>query len=116
MRNTHKKCLKVISFFKYIDNFVEKYTDTTSFILITVGGILATIAVGALPHGGTTNGYSFVYIKYPILLKEGLLGVTLGFVIQLYENLIVVHKLNKKEVKPWLTTAFILLVVLVLFN
>jgi hypothetical protein len=105
----------VVDFLNWNERFTDEYSDTLALFLVSVGGVLAAVAIGVLPEGGTTNGYSFVYLKYPVLLREGLIAVVLGFIIQLSDNLTRVHKLGGRRISLLLIFLWISLTIMALF-
>jgi hypothetical protein len=96
------------------DELFDEYSDTLSLFLVVTGGLMAAIALGTLKEGGTTAGYSFIYLKHPFLLKLGLVAIVVGFAAQLSENLTKVHKLDIYKIYWPLTGVVIYLLVLVL--
>ena len=109
--------MKIIwAFLGWVDWVTDEYSDTLAIIFITAGGLLSAVGIGGLPSGGTTNGYDFVYIKHPLSLKIGLISVVVGFTLQLYDNLVEVHKWDKTKTLYLTTPVFISLVLLVLVS
>lgn len=103
----------MIKYLDKLERLVGEYSDTIYLILLVGGSLLMAFGVGDLPRGGTTNGYSFAYLKHPFLLQVGLVATVVGFVGQLWENLSKTHGVHKKYLSWPLAIIFILLLLLV---
>lgn len=87
---------------------LDRYSDIISFSLLSIGSILIAVSIGTLPRGGTTNGYDFVYLKYPAMLWEGLFSTLIGFANQLLDKL---NEINL--VKPRIASVAVLIIFIV---
>jgi hypothetical protein len=107
-----KRTLKVLN---RIGLLTDKYADTLSLVLISVGGLLVSVAVGELPNGMVVEGgYNFVYLKHPLTLKIGLIAIVVGFTQQLWENLVKVHGIGRRILFWPMTAVATSLMILVL--
>ncbi|HTK33180.1 MAG TPA: hypothetical protein VL335_01385 [Candidatus Paceibacterota bacterium] len=93
----------------------DRYSDIVSFILLSAGSLLVSISIGTLPHGGTTGSYSIAYLKYPILLYEGLFSILIGFLNQLLDKLGELNIFNRKVVSVAVILVFIFMSFIIIF-
>ncbi len=100
----------------WIGRISEEYSDTMALFLVVGGSISVAVSIGTLSGGGSFAGHPIIYLKHPITLYIGLVGIVFGFITQLSENLREAHKLRGKKIFVSLTILFIYLILYVFFS
>lgn len=107
-------------FLNSVSDLTDKFYDTFGLFLVVGGSLLAAMAIGEFPgHSriGTDSGeYSIIVMKHPVWLKLGLIAVVVGFIVQLSDNLMTVHKLGGKRLYWALGALLVYLILFVMAN